>query len=270
MKTLTVIITTLFMATAFPLPLRSEIDPQYKDRLADLTTRLLSDGFSKEDLERIFSDERVELYPQILDRSGKGLPYFSKKFGLLTKRSISRGCSFLSNNMDILRKVEQFYGVEKEIIVAILRIETNFNNYVGKYPIFNSLLTLALAENKRSVWAEGELTELLRIAKTLDKDPLSIKGSWAGAFGMAQFIPSSYTKYAVDGNNDGVIDLFELSDAAASIANYLRAHGWEKSNTDKNRKAVFAYNHCDEYVKAVFAYARSLKASQPVKKRAPS
>jgi membrane-bound lytic murein transglycosylase B len=174
----------------------------------------------------------------------------------------------LTDNQDVLVRVEKTYGVDKEIIIAILRVETNFNSYVGKYPIFNSLLTLAIIENRRSAWAEGELAELLRISKNLGKDPLSIKGSWAGAFGMAQFIPSSYAKYAVDGNGDGTIDLFDFSDATASIANYLTSHGWEKDSPEKNWKAVYAYNHCDEYVKAIFAYAKALKTGPSQKKRA--
>ena len=249
------------------VPVRGEIDPQYKERLTGLTAKFLTTGFSEEDIQRLFSDERVELYPQILERSAKGLPYFGRKFGLLTKKSIERGRKFLADNQDALMRVEKAYGVEKEIVVAILRVETNFSRYVGKYPVFNSLLTLTLIENRRSAWAGEELTELLRISKSLDKDPLSIKGSWAGAFGMAQFIPSSYTKYAVDGNNDGTVDLFDLYDATASIANYLRAHGWEKNSSEKNWKAVYAYNHCDEYVKAIFAYAKALKTGPSRKKR---
>jgi membrane-bound lytic murein transglycosylase B len=251
----------------FTYPVSGEVDPNYKEQLTGLTAKFLTTGFSEEEIQRIFSDERVELYPQILERSAKGLPYFNRKFGLLTKKSIERGRKVLTDNQDVLVRVEKTYGVDKEIIIAILRVETNFNRYVGKYPIFNSLLTLAIIENRRSAWAEGELTELLRISKNLDKDPLSIRGSWAGAFGMAQFIPSSYTKYAVDGNNDGIVDLFDFSDATASIANYLKAHGWEKNNSEKNWKAVYAYNHCDEYVKAIFAYAKNLKAGPSQKKR---
>lgn len=251
----------------FSCPVSGEIDPQYRDQINILTTKLLATGFSEDEIQCIFSDERLMLYPQILERSGKGLPYFGRKFGLLTRKSIERGRKFLNYNKDMLVNVEKTYAVDKEIIVAILRIETNFNKYVGKYPIFNSLLTLTLMENKRSAWAENELIELFWISKTLNKDPLSIKGSWAGAFGMAQFIPSSYRKYAVDGNNDGTIDLYDFTDAFASIANYLQAHGWEKNNSEKNWNAVYAYNHCDEYVKAIFAYAKALKADQPRKKR---
>jgi membrane-bound lytic murein transglycosylase B len=261
---LIVIIMFLFV---YSYPVHGGIDSQYKDQVSILTTKLLVTGFSEEEIQRIFSDERVMLYPQILERSGKGLPYFGKKFGLLTKKSIEQGKFFLNENKETLVGVETTYGVDKEIIIAILRIETNFNKYVGKYPIFNSLLTLTLMENKRSSWAENELIELFWISKALNKDPLSIKGSWAGAFGMAQFIPSSYRKYAVDGNNDGTVDLFDYADAFASIANYLKAHGWENGNSEKNWQAVYAYNHCDEYVKAVFAYAKSLKISPTRKKR---
>ncbi|MGD9579070.1 MAG: lytic murein transglycosylase [Syntrophorhabdus sp.] len=254
-----VIINFLF---ALSCPVHGEIDSKYKDQIDILTTKMLATGFSEEEIQRIFSDERVMLYPQILERSGKGLPYFGKKFGLLTKRSIERGRKFLNENKEVLTRVETTYGVDKEIVIAILRVETNLSKYVGKYPIFNSLLTLALAENRRSSWAENELIELLRISKVQNIDPLSIKGSWAGAFGIAQFIPSSYTKYAVDGNNDGVIDLFDLADATASIANYLKVNGWEKNGSEKNWKAVYEYNHCDEYVKAIFAYAESIKADR--------
>jgi len=89
-------------------------------------------------------------------------------------------------------------------------------------------------------------------------DPLSIKGSWAGAFGLCQFVPSSYLHYAVDGNGDGRVDLFNVVDALASVANYLKRSGWEKENQEKKKKAIYAYNHCDNYVKAVLAYATAV------------
>lgn len=243
-------------------PSFAEIDPRYEDRVRALVDRLKASGFADEELQRLFSDGRVELYPQILERRAKGLNYFGKEFGLLTNRSVERGQRILQDKADILSRMEQTYGVDREVVVAILRVETNFSAYMGKHPVFNSLLTLAVIENRRSLWAEGELAELLRIAKRSGKDPLTIKGSWAGAFGMAQFIPSSYTKFAVDGNGDGAIDLFDFSDAAASIANYLSAYGWERGQPEKQWKAVYGYNHCDEYVKAVFAYAKALKTER--------
>ncbi|MBA4391119.1 MAG: hypothetical protein C0399_09290 [Syntrophus sp. (in: bacteria)] len=243
----------------FVVPLRAEIDPYYKPQLEQLTVKLKAQGFTDDELGRIFSDSRVVLYTRIVERRGKGLNYFNRKFGLLTKESIERGQRILRENRESFQKIEDLFGVEKEVILGILRVETNFGTSTGSYPVFNSLLTMTLVENRRSSWAEAELIELLRICKEQNKDPLSLKGSWAGAFGICQFIPSSYVRFAVDGNNDGIVNLFDFHDAVASIANYLKAHGFEKNKPFKNREAVYAYNHCDNYVKAIFAYAKASK-----------
>lgn len=216
-------------------------------------------GFSDVELDKIFTDSRVVLYPPVIEKSGKGLDYFHKKFGLLTKKSIQRGQRILKENRETFNKIEETFGVEKKIILGILRVETNFGAHTGGYPVFNSLLSMTVIENRRSSWAEEELIEFLCICKEQDNDPLSVKGSWAGAFGMSQFVPTSYTKFAVDGNNDGVINLFDFHDAAASIANYLKSHGYEINRPVSNREAVYAYNHCDNYVRAIFAYAKALK-----------
>lgn len=141
-------------------------------------------------------------------------------------------------NRGSLRKIEADYGVGKEIIVAILRIETHFGRNTGKPPIANSLLTLALIENRRSDWAEEELSQLLLICRGRNQDPLAVKGSWAGAFGLPQFVPSSYLKYGADGNGDGAVDLYNLNDAFVSIANYLKSFGWSTHDPEKNRQGL--------------------------------
>jgi len=238
---------------------RAGVDPAYQDGLDRLVGDLEKQGFAREELKGIFSDSRFELYPHIVGRTGKGMNYMSRRFGLLTKRSIQRGRSVLAAYRDALTGAEKDYGVDREIIVAILRVETNFGSATGVYPVLNSLTTMAVIESRRSGWARAELAELLAICREQNRDPFSIRGSWAGAFGISQFIPSSYVKFAVDGNSDGRIDLFTMSDAVASVANYLRSHGWEKGKSEENRQAVYAYNHCDSYVKAVFAYAKALK-----------
>lgn len=243
----------------FVVPLQAEIDPYYKPQLEQLTAKLKAQGFTDDELGRIFSDSRLVLYTGIVEKRGKGLNYFNRKFGLLTKKSIEQGQKILRENRESFQKIEALFGVDKEVILGILRVETNFGTSTGNYPVFNSLLTMALVENRRSSWAEAELIELLRICKEQNKDPLSIKGSWAGAFGICQFIPSSYIRFAVDGDSDGIIDLFDFHDAVASIANYLKAHGFEKNKPLRNREAVYAYNHCDNYVKAIFAYAKASK-----------
>jgi membrane-bound lytic murein transglycosylase B len=252
----------VFSIIFLPTLLLAEIDPQYQQGVLRVSERLRSEGFAEEELVAVLGDPRVTLYPELLERRGKGLDYFSRKFGLLTKKSVERGVQVLKSHMAVLKRIEEDYGVEREVIVAILRVETNFGSYTGKYPVFNSLLTRAVIENRRSQWAEDELVFLLRMAREQGKDPLGIKGSWAGAFGIPQFVPSSYVRFAVDGNGDNTIDLYDFSDSLASVANYLKSHGWEKGNSGHNRQAVYAYNHCDNYVQAVFAYARAIGKKQ--------
>jgi membrane-bound lytic murein transglycosylase B len=256
-KALLSVVFLLLAATLFAADVA--VGPEHTGKLEELADRLKAEGFDEDEVKTIFSDSRIQLYPQILMRSGKGFNYMSRKFGLLTRKSLQEGQTVLRENKAILKNVEAHFGVEKEVIVAILRVETNFGRYVGGYPVFNSLLTLTVMENRRSAWAEQELVYLLRICKDQDRDPLSIKGSWAGAFGICQFIPSSYVKYGVDGDRNGVVDLFSFYDAAASIANYLRSHGWENGDPESKKKAVRAYNHCDSYVQAVLAYAKASK-----------
>ena len=225
----------------------------------NLAQSLKSNDFSDEEIQKIFSDNRIMLYPEILEKRGHGIDYMSKRFGLLTRTSVKRGKRVLSENRAIFKEIENKYGVEKEAVVAIYRLETNLGGYSGKYLVFNGLFTLAVLENRRSAWAEKELLNLLIFCKKNNRDPFSIYGSWAGAFGLCQFMPSSVLKYAVDGDGDGNVDLNNFSDAMSSIANYLKSNGWERGNLRRKKQAVWAYNHCDHYVKAVFAYANACK-----------
>ncbi len=242
-----------------PLLSQARVGTIYEENLEGLKEKLKKQGFTSEELEGIFTDSRFELYPEIIGKKGKGINYFSRRFGLLTKRSVVRGKGVLARHREVFKNAEEQYGVDRETIAAILRVETNFGSTTGTYPVLNSLTTLAVVENRRTKWAQDEVAQLLKMCREKRLDPFSIRGSWAGAFGISQFVPSSYVKFAVDGNGDGVVDLFTMGDAVASIANYLKEHGWEKDKRAQKWQAVYAYNHCDNYVKAVFAYARALK-----------
>ena len=233
----------------------SASDPEVAARMGSLAQKLVEQGFAQEEVAAVFQDERVSLYPNIIGRSGKGIDYLHPRFGLLTKESVARGRRGIEENVDALRKIEALFGVEKEVLVSVFRLETNLGRYVGDYHIFNSLLTLAVIENRRTTWAEKEWISLMILSRKNRVDPLSIKGSWAGAFGLCQFVPSSYLQYAVDGDGDGFADLFNVKDALASIASYLKANGWDKTDRAKQKKALWAYNHDDSYVKAVLVYA---------------
>jgi membrane-bound lytic murein transglycosylase B len=242
-------------------PAGATVQSDYLGKQNELIQRLLARGFSEQDLYPVFSDDRVTVYPAIVGRSGKGINYLGRSFGLLAKKSLLEGRMVLQHNQTLLRRIEADYGVEKEVLVAVLRIETNFGRVKGRVPIFNSLLTLSLIENRRSAWAEEELANLLLMCRDSRKDPLDIKGSWAGAFGLPQFVPSSYMKFGVDGDKDGLVDLNNQADALASIANYLQAFGWSSKNIEDKKQALYAYNHCDNYVQAVLTYAHVIGSS---------
>ena len=240
------------------LQVRGEEAADFNKRKEVLAQKLLTKGLSEGEVRALFDDTRVAMYPEILQKKGKGIDYFHRKFGLLTRTSIERGQRIIRDNLDELKRIEALFGVEKEVLVAVYRVETNFGGYTGSYPVFNSLLTMTLLENRRSAWAEKELINLIVFSRERGFDALAIKGSWAGAFGLCQFVPSSYLTYAVDGNGDGRVDLFNVVDALASVANYLKYSGWENGNLQKKKKAIYAYNHCDNYVKAVLAYAKAV------------
>ena len=224
-----------------------------------LVQKLLARGVEEGEARAFLDDPRVAFYPEILEKKGKGIDYFSRRFGLLTSSSIERGRQVIRDNLTELNRIQASFGVEKEVLVAVYRVETYFGRYTGDYPVFNSLLTLTVLENRRSAWAENEWINLILLSKERGFDPLAIKGSWAGAFGLCQFVPSAYLNYGVDGNGDGRVDLFNVVDALASIANYLKGSGWEQGNLAKKKKAIYAYNHCDNYVKAVLTYAKAIQ-----------
>ena len=220
---------------------------------------LKQNGFSEKEIAKIFSDKRIVLYPQILKKKGKGLDYFDPRFGLLAEESIARGKDAFIKEGSVLRKTKEIFGVPEEILVSLYRLETDFGRYLGDYLVFNSLLTFSILENRRSSWARQELVSLLLLSRQNGFDHLAIKGSWAGAFGLLQFLPSSFLNYALDGDGDGRVDLFVFPDAAFSAANYLKRHGWRRDyDIERNKKAIFSYNPCPNYVKAIVVYAKAI------------
>ena len=216
-------------------------------------------GFLAEEIEPLLRDQHLALYPEILTQKTKGIDYLHPRFGLLNRSSIKRGQRVLKNNRATLDGIEKSYGVPREVLVAIFRLETNLGSNLGQYRVFNSLLTLTVIVNRRSLWAGQELIDLLTLCKNNRTNPLSIKGSASGAFGLCQFMPSSYLTFGADGNGDGMVDLFDFSDAMASTANYLKSHGWHSKSRERQFRAILAYNHCENYAKAVLSYSKQLK-----------
>jgi len=144
-----------------------------------------------------------------------------------SKKKLDKGIDFYLNNNDLINKVEKEFNIEKELLLALMGIETNFGTYVGKMDILSSLATLSF-DKRRSEFFTNELILLLQLIDTNKIDYKTLYGSWAGAFGFFQFMPSTITNYAIDHNKDNYIDLKNNEDAYPSAANYLNKMGWKK------------------------------------------
>jgi membrane-bound lytic murein transglycosylase B len=145
-----------------------------------------------------------------------------------SKQKQIKGINFYNNNKNIIEIVEDEFNIEKELLLALMGIETNFGTYVGKMDILSSLATLSY-DKRRSEFFTNELITLLKLIENKKVDYQTLYGSWAGAFGFFQFMPSTITNYALDHNNDKKINLKDNEDAYPSAANYLNQIGWKKN-----------------------------------------
>jgi membrane-bound lytic murein transglycosylase B len=149
--------------------------------------------------------------------------YISKR---TSSKKVSKGIDFYKKNTNLINTVENIYNIEKELLLALMGIETNFGTYVGKMDILSSLATLSFDE-RRSEFFSNELIILLKLIENNQIDYKTLYGSWAGAFGYFQFMPSTMKNYAVDYDENNYIDLKNNEDAYASAANYLNEIGWK-------------------------------------------
>jgi membrane-bound lytic murein transglycosylase B len=149
--------------------------------------------------------------------------YISKR---TSSKKVSKGVNFYKNNYELINTIESQFNIDKELLLALMGIETNFGTYVGKMDILSSLATLSF-DKRRSEFFSNELLILLRLIENNQIDYKTLYGSWAGAFGYFQFMPSTIKNYAIDFDKDMYIDLKNNNDAYASAANYLSKIGWK-------------------------------------------
>jgi membrane-bound lytic murein transglycosylase B len=190
-------------------------------------------GLETSDLERIMA--AVTYQPTVV-RLTTPMPssapspvrsYANYRAKFLTPELISAGTQFWVDNAEYLSRAEQEYGIPPELILGILGVETRYGQNTGSFRVIDALATIAFDGMRRQDFFRGELEELLLLSREKGIDPLSVKGSYAGAVGLPQFMPSSYRRYAVDYDGDGVIDLrTSAPDAIGSVANYIREFGW--------------------------------------------
>ena len=152
--------------------------------------------------------------------------YISKR---ASSKKLSKGVDFYSNNKELINIVENKFDIEKELLLSLMGIETNYGTYVGKMDIISSLSTLSY-DKRRSEFFTKELLILLKLIDENQIDYKSLYGSWAGAFGFFQFMPSTIKNHAIDFNTDNHINLKNSHDAYASAANYLKKIGWKKNS----------------------------------------
>jgi membrane-bound lytic murein transglycosylase B len=270
----------LMGALVVALPAAQAADNETQGFFEPLVQRLIADGFNSDQIKRLyartddvyFESRGVSLY--FLHNEAK-LDY--KK--MTTRSWIREARSYLKDHAASFKAAQAKFGVDPNVITAIILVETKFGRYTGKRSILNTLSTMAvltqpqqrdylwgqLPEKRRysrnkydqkadrkSSWAYRELKAFLTYTQHHSIDPAQIKGSYAGALGLAQFMPSNILAYGKDGNGDGRIDLFEDADAIFSIASYLKHYGWKPGIDDKKAyKVVYHYNHSKYYVNTI-------------------
>jgi membrane-bound lytic murein transglycosylase B len=180
-------------------------------------------------IDVIASAERKQSILDAIARPAeKTKPWYEYREIFLTQKRIDQGVDFANKHADTLQRVSDKTGVPTSIIVSIIGVETFYGRIAGSYRVVDALATLAFDYPPRAPFFSRELEHFLVLAWESGKDPLTLKGSYAGAMGYGQFMPSSYRAYAVDYDADGVIDIWgNPEDAIYSVANYFVSHGWE-------------------------------------------
>jgi membrane-bound lytic murein transglycosylase B len=252
-----------------------------------LVHRLSQDGFDAGFLSRLLMDSRAEPIPSVMSipLTTREVPEIYEQF--LTPEAILLAKKFLQENLTMLNEVEKRFSVDREVVTAILLVESRFGENIGKLRVIPTLASMAVMDSpdnvetnystlrianpeitydwvqgvakKKAGWAYQELKSFLLIVLRENVDPLDIRGSYAGAVGMAQFVPSSYLGYA-ESKNGFERWLTSKEDAVFSIGNYLKSHGWNKNLTlDKKKRVLWYYNHSKPYIETVLLIAQKIK-----------
>lgn len=278
------IIFSLFLSLTTPL---SAQQIEKGKEFDNLIRQLIDDGFEKDVIEQLFSSKAIFFNPKgvalFFVHSESSLDYSQ----FTTKKSIKTGLKYMDEHQTALNQAQKIYGVDKTVITAILLVETRLGTYLGNRTVINTLSTMAALTDKkltqriwnsisdekkpdkkaflkkveqRSKWGYKELKALIKYSQQEKIMPETIKGSYAGAMGISQFMPSNALTLAKDGNNDGKIDLFTHEDAIFSVANYLKHHGWKPGIAQqKQHKVLFSYNHSNYYVDTLLKISDKLK-----------
>lgn len=176
---------------------------------------------------------------QLMNKPSEALPWYRYQERLVSKERVQAGVLFWKKHEVLLSNIEKQYGVPAEIIVAILGVETYYGQKQGTYPVLQSLATLAFDYPRRASFFKNELEQFLLLVKEENLDPSKTLGSYSGAIGAPQFMPSSYRRFAVDFEGKGQRNLTQnIADTLASVANYFKVHGWQSGEKIADRALV--------------------------------
>jgi len=223
-----------------PPVLAENVLEQFPDTRTLIDEMVSEHGFDNEELTRLFA--QVEFQPKIIEtisRPAEGKPWYQYRPIFLTEARIRGGVKFWSENAELLAQAEQAYGVPAQVVVAIIGVETFYGRHKGGDKVIEALSTLGFGYPKRSVFFRNQIKEFLLMAREEQRDPLGFRGSYAGAMGMPQFMPSSFRNYAVDFDKDGHRDLWDnRADIIGSVANYFARHHWKSGEPVTSRATV--------------------------------
>jgi len=245
--------------------------PNHEETYRIVLRRLAGFGVPESYVLSAFSDPRVQILESVVERFKKpaeSLPYEDYRRIFITEAKIQAGIQFYAEHKELLSDVGRRSGVDTLILVSLVGVETHYGRAPGSTPVFSALYTITRRIPPRSEWAGRELAELLKLCHREGFDPHGLAGSYAGAFGFGQFLPSSFNAYAVDFDGDGRRRYDDWPDVLGSVANYLTAHGY-RSGADPVPgspiwQALYAYNHSDNYVRVI------LELRQAVLERLPA
>lgn len=210
-------------------------------------------------IQRAFFDKRTRVDTVVLNKlQSKRSDWLHQIPQEFYKKRVVRGIAFYREHAHLLQAVAQRFNVDTHILLSIIGVETNYGTFLGMYDVFNAWFTQVVAIPERRAWAVKELAEWLRYCYIRNIDPHAIKGSYAGAFGYTQFIPSSFNRYGIAFDSEKLARHDSLADTIASTAYYLEVHDYGK-NEESVRTSLYAYNHADAYVDVVIQLSQLLK-----------
>lgn len=268
----------------------AQVKQQEKQFIQELVTK---DHFNQHKLERLFNTlhENPEIIRSMTSPFEKKPWSFYRNY-FVTPERITLGAKYMKDHHHVLEVMSKKYGIPASIIVAIIGVETEYGTHLGKYPVLNTLYTLGFYYPPREKFFRKELAQYLILTRDNDLPVSSIKGSYAGALGIPQFMPSSYRYYGVAFKENAPVNLFNNNDAIASVANYFHKMGWAPNQpithrltsnhasfkdkalgrvtlmlnrgkeywaTYKNFKVIMSYNHNIVYAMAVYQLSKKIE-----------